>query len=164
MTLLDLCHWLERTAPAAIVRQSAYGFQIVAGAHILGLMFSVGMLLWFDLRLLGVGIRRCAVSEVYRRLAPLTLGGFTLMIVTGGWLFVGFASKAVVNTAFRIKLAALVLAALNALFFHLVTERGRAGWDHAARPPGPARAAGLISIVLWAVVILCGRVMSYTMF
>ena len=28
----------------------------------------------------------------------------------------------------------------------------------------PARMAGLVSIVVWAVVILAGRMMSYTMF
>ena len=164
MSILKVCHWLETTAAALIVRRSAYGFQVVAGLHILGLTLSVGTLLWFDLRLLGVTMRQCAVSEVYRRLAPITLTGFVLMGVTGAWLFSGFATKAYGNAAFRIKLAALVLAGVNALVFHLLTERDRAGWDHAARSPRAARAAGLISLVLWATVILCGRVMSYTMF
>jgi hypothetical protein len=160
----EICHWLETTAAASIVRRSAYGFQIVVGFHILGLAFSVGTLLWFDLRLLGVSMRQCSISEIYRRLAPLTLAGFVLMGVTGTWLFTGFATRAYGSTAFRIKLIALVLAGLNALIFHVLTERERANWDDAARPPRAARAAGLVSLVLWAVVIVCGRVMSYTMF
>ncbi len=164
MQIPEIYRWLETTAAASIVRRSAYGFQVVAGLHILGLAFSVGTLLWFDLRLLGVTLRQCSISEVYRRLAPITLAGFVLMGVTGAWLFTGFATKAYGNTAFRIKLTALVLAGLNALIFHVLTERDRASWDRAARPPRAARAAGLISLVLWAVVILCGRVMSYTMF
>jgi hypothetical protein len=164
MSILKVCHWLETTGAASIVRRSAYGFQVVAGLHILGLALSVGTLVWFDLRLLGIAMAKCAVSEVYRRLAPITLAGFVLMGVTGAWLFSGFATKAYGNAAFRIKLAALVLAGVNALIFHLLTERDRADWDHAARPPRAARAAGLISLVLWATVILCGRVMSYTMF
>src|SRR6478672_5334209 len=149
MSILQMCRWLETTGAASIVRTSAYGFQIVAGLHILGLMLSVGTLLWFDLRLLGVAMRQCAISEVYRRLAPLTLTGFGVMGLTGAWLFSGFATKAYASTPFRIKLIVLALAGLNALIFHSVTERDRTDWDRAVRPPGAARAAGLISLVLW---------------
>jgi hypothetical protein len=45
-----------------------------------------------------------------------------------------------------------------------VTQRQSATWDDAPRPPAAARIAGLASIVLWALVILAGRMMSYTMF
>jgi hypothetical protein len=58
----------------------------------------------------------------------------------------------------------MVLAGVSALFYHRVTERQITRWDEARRPSMPARTAGLISIVLWAVVILSGRMMSYTMF
>src|SRR5437773_9951112 len=103
MSILEICRWLETTGAAYVVRRSAYGFQIVTALHILGLALSVGTLLWFDLRLLGVSMRQISVSEVYRRLAPVSLSAFLLMGVTGAWLFTGFASKAYGNTAFRIK-------------------------------------------------------------
>jgi hypothetical protein len=45
-----------------------------------------------------------------------------------------------------------------------VTERQIARWDHLPRPPAAAQRAGLISILLWAAVIIAGRMMSYTMF
>lgn len=86
------------------------------------------------------------------------------MFISGGMLLAGFATAAYGNLYFRIKIAALLLAGVNALIYHRVTERGIAGWDHGARPPGPARLAGLASIFLWAVVIMAGRMMSYTMF
>jgi hypothetical protein len=53
---------------------------------------------------------------------------------------------------------------LNALAFHVLTQRGSTAWDTAPRPPAAVRLAGLISIVLWTVVILAGRLISYTMF
>ena len=55
------------------------------------------------------------------------------MFVTGALLFTGYASAAYQNPFFRIKMSALTLAGLNALMYHLVTERGRKDWD-AARP------------------------------
>jgi hypothetical protein len=164
MTILEICEWLESTALAVLVRESAYGFPILVGIHILGLILSVGTLLWVDLRLLGVSLRESRVSEVYRGLAPWFLFGFLVMFVSGVTLFTGFATSAYGNLYFRIKLAALVLAGANALIFHLMSGRTSPGWDAAPRPPLSARLAGLGSMVLWAVVILSGRMISYTMF
>jgi hypothetical protein len=164
MSLLTFCEWLESTQVGVLVRESLYGFQILAGIHILGLTISAGTLVWLDLRLAGVSMPRYPVSALYRRLMPLTLVGFCVMFISGAVLFTGFATRAYGNVYFRIKLAAMVLAGVNALFYHLVTERRIARWNEAARPPLPARFAGVISIVVWAIVIMAGRMMSYTMF
>lgn len=45
-----------------------------------------------------------------------------------------------------------------------MTQRASRAWDAAPRPPVSVRLAGLGSVVLWAVVILAGRMISYTMF
>ena len=161
---MSVCEWLESTAVGVFVRESLYGFQILVAIHILGLTMSVGTLVWFDLRLAGVAMPRCPVSAVYRRLMPWTLAAFVVMFISGAFLFTGFATRAYGNVYFRLKLAAIVLAGVNALFYHLVTERRIARWDDAARPPLAARVAGVISIVVWTIVILAGRMMSYTMF
>ena len=162
--MLDICHWLEVTAVGTVVRESLYGFPILVGLHIMGLILSVGVVLWFDLRLLGLALPSVAVSRVYRHLTPWATAGFILMVVTGGLLFVGYASTAYENVFFRIKLGAMLLAAVNALVFHRVTARTRHRWDAAARLPAGARAAGLASLLLWAIVIVSGRMMAYTMY
>lgn len=164
MLVMQLCKWVENTPPALFVRESAYGFPIVVAVHILGLTVSVGTLVWFDLRLLGVSLRRYPISEMYHRLMRWTLSGFAVMFISGAMLFAGYATAAYGSVYFRIKIAAIVFAGLNALLYHRVTERGIAGWNIGVRPPLPARCAGLFSIVLWTVVILAGRMMSYTIF
>ena len=164
MSILQLCASIEASAVGTFVRESLYGFQALVAIHILGLTVSVGTLVWWDLRLLGVGMRRVRVSEFYRRLMPWTFGGFAVMFITGLLLFSGFATKAYGNIPFRIKITAQLLAAVNALVYHSVTERRIAEWDDLARPPLGARIAGFTSIVLWAIVIMCGRLISYTMF
>jgi hypothetical protein len=164
MSILSVCEWLESTEVGVLVRESLYGFPILAAIHILGLTVSVGTLVWFDLRLAGVTMPRCPVSSLYRRLIPWTLVGFGLMFLSGLLLFTGFATKAYGNVYFRIKLTAIVLAGVNALVYHRMTERRIAHWNDAARPPMPARLAGVISIVVWTIAIMAGRMMSYTMF
>ena len=161
---MPLAEWLEMTAPARWVQESVYGFPTVVAVHILGLTVSVGMVIWFDLRLLGVTMRGIPASELYRRLLPWILVGFLVMFVSGGVLLAAYATAAFGNLYFRIKAAALVLAGINALVYHRVTERQIQHWDQARVPPAPARAAGLISILVWATAIVAGRMMSYTMF
>jgi hypothetical protein len=146
------------------VRESLYGFPVIVGLHILALTMSAGLVIWFDLRLLGLVLTDRPVSQVYRRLIPWTAAGFVVSFVTGAMLFTGYATDAYVNRAFHIKLIALVVAGLNAALYHRLTERRRESWDSAARPPLAARTAGLISIAAWATVVCAGRFMSYTMF
>jgi hypothetical protein len=162
--VLAFCQWLEHTPLAIFVREASYAFQLIAGVHVLGLAFSVGMLIWFDLRLLGVSLLAGRISDVYRRLIPWATVGFVSMFVTGALLFSGYATAAYASVYFRIKVSAIVLAGANALFYHLVTERQLDQSDAHQSPAAAVRLAGGASIFLWAIVILCGRMISYTIF
>ena len=164
MNLHHAFEWLEATSLGVMVRESQWGFPILVAIHLMSLTLSVGTLVWFDLRLLGVSMTRVRASSMYRRLMPWMFAGFGLMFVSGFTLLAGFATGAYANVYFRVKVSALALAALNALLYHRFTERRIAQWDDAAAPPVGARAAGLISICVWVVVIIAGRMMSYTMF
>ena len=164
MSLLEIAEWLEATAISRWVHESLYGFAIVVAVHILGLTVSVGTLIWFDLRLLGISMLRIPVSVLYRRLMPWILSGFAIMFASGGVLLAAYATAAYGNLYFRIKAVALILGGVNAFFYHWVTERQIHRWDEARRPSLPARAAGLISILVWGTAIVAGRMMSYTMF
>ena len=161
---MALAEWLEATAISRWVQESIWGFVIVVAVHLLGLTISVGTLIWFDLRLLGLSMLRIPVSRLYRQLMPWILSGFAVMFVSGAILLAAYASAAFENTYFRIKVVALLVAGANAVFYHRVTERQIHRWDEARHPALPARAAGLISIVVCTVVIVAGRMMSYTMF
>jgi hypothetical protein len=162
--MFQICEWLESTALGVMVRESVWGFPILVAIHIIGLSFSAGIVVWFDLRLLGVSMRGVSVSRVYRRLMPWAGLGFVVMFTTGGMLLTGFATSAYHNVYFFAKMTALLLAALNALVYHLNAERRIAQWDRSSSPPLAARMAGIISIALWATVIMAGRMMSYTLY
>lgn len=164
MTILQACQWLYDSRLGALVRETDNGFQILVATHLLGIILSVGMLLWFDLRLMGLWAGRSRITDLYRALAPWFLAGFVVMFVSGAWLFAGYATAAYGNVFFRIKLLTFVLAGANALYYHFTTQRRMRQWDDAPRPPAAARIAGAMSIVLWLVVIVMGRMMSYTMF
>lgn len=164
MSIDALCQWLEATAVGVMVRESLYGFPLVVGTHIMALTLSVGMVLWWDLRLAGYALQGVAAARLYRRLLPFAAVGFTVMFASGAILFVGYASKALVNPFFWLKMSAMCLAGINAYVYHRFTEQSGVGMDAVGRLPQAARFAGIASLFLWAVVIVSGRMMAYTMY
>jgi hypothetical protein len=146
-----------------MVRESLWGFPILVAIHIMGLTLSVARWSGLDLRLLGGAWSAIGVAA-YSPDHAVDVHGFAMMFITGGMLLAGFATAAYDNVYFRLKVLGLALAAVNAFFYHRFTERRIAEWDDAAAPPMRARLAGLISICVWAGVIMAGRMMSYTMF
>lgn len=160
---LEICKWLQESRVGSGLGESLYMFPIIEGAHVLALAFSVGTVIWFDLRLIGVWMPHRSVSDVFRQFRPWMIGGFTVMFITGGLLFMSLATSAYQHTYFRIKILLLLLAGLNVAIFHLTIDRRRAEWDRAPVPPLQARIAGIVSIVLWAGIIAAGRIMAYTL-
>ena len=130
----------------------------------MGVAVFLGLLLVWDLRLLGVLFRRVPVTEVWARLIPWIAVGAIFMMATGVALFVAKPVYSWGHVFFRIKLVALFLALANAAAFHFGIERRVVDWDQVPTPPGAARAAGVISIALWAVIVVAGRLIGYNWF
>jgi hypothetical protein len=161
MTPVEWCKVLEDTRIGEIVRESAFPY--IEGAHVLGLALSVGTVVWFDLRLVGATMRTRPVTEVFQGLKVWMIAGFCLMFLTGALLFTAHAAKAYANGYFRTKMALIVLAGVNTVVYHLTIDRRRAQWGDAPVPPMGARAAGLVSLVLWFSVIAAGRIFAYNL-
>ena len=162
MSLLSICEWIQNTDTSTALRESTYLFPIVETTHVLGLSLSVGLLVVSDLRLIGVVMRRRPASEVFQQLAPWMLAGFAIMFASGLLLFWSQALKAYNSVFFRAKLCLLLLAAVNAIVYHLTIYRQMGEWENKLIPPARARLAGWLSLVIWAGIIAAGRTMAYT--
>src|SRR5579862_5925313 len=161
MSPLHLFQWIERTQVGTAIRESSYVFIVILGFHALGLAVSVGFVLWFDMRLLGVAMREQRVSQVYRSLLPWMTVGFTIMFASGFLLFWAQAGRCYQNAYCHTKIPLLLVPGANALLYHLFTERNIAEWDSNAVPPPRARVAGLVSILSWTAIIILGRQISF---
>jgi len=153
--------WIEATSLGVMVRESLWAFPILVGVHIMAIMLSVGLLVWFDLRLLGATMRTRPVAEGFRNLKGWMIAGFSLMFLSGALLFTAHAAKAYANNYFRAKIVLIVLAGINTAVYHVTIDRRREEWSDAAVPPLGARTAGLVSLVLWFSVIAAGRIFAY---
>jgi hypothetical protein len=148
--------------PSSIaLRESTWMYPIVESVHSVGIALFVGLLLLWDLRLVGYGLVHMPVSRVWTKLFPWIVLGTLIMLSTGLALFYAKPLYFWGNVYFRVKLLTLFLAGLNAAAFHLGIEKKMANWDTAPTPPVAARFAGASSILLWAGVIVFGRFIAY---
>jgi hypothetical protein len=153
---------LEQTPLGVAIGESRYLFPVIEGMHLIGLSVAVGLLFVTDLRLAGLLLKRIPAVVVLKQLRPWVLGGFAVILISGGLLFVAEASSVVTNPAFAFKLLFIAIAAANAAYFEFVIARRPGVLETTAEPPPRSvRYAGLASLTLWALVIVCGRLIPY---
>lgn len=161
MTVLAMMTWLEHRPFAIAIAESTWLFPIVETTHVLAVCLVVGSVAMMDLRLLGVGSKNRAASEVIASSLPWTWSAFAVAFVMGSLMFSSKAATYYVNLPFRIKMVCMALAAANMLIFHLFTARGMAAWDRGTPPPA-ARVAAACSLTLWIVIVATGRWIGFT--
>ena len=155
MSLLEIFYWLEYTPLLIAMRSSAWLFPAIATLHLIGLAIIGGAVLVVDLRLLGLGLTRQPAAQLARGAEPLLLSGIAIMLLTGPWLFMCFATKYYYLTPFWIKLASLaaVLVFTFTIRRRVVSGPGITGPKHAT--------VAIASLSLWITVALGGRLIGF---
>ena len=156
-SLFEWCQWLQHTPLATTINESVWLFPVIEGSHILTLPISVGMIVLFDLRLLGLAKGSKATNEFLR----WSMFGFAVMFITGLFLFITQAEKAYGNPFFRTKMLLLLVLGINAAVYQLIFYRKMPEWDLAGKTPAGARFCAGFSLIVWIGVIVCGRTMAY---
>jgi hypothetical protein len=164
MSLLGFCQWLGSTHGSIALHESIWAYPIIESVHVLTLCLFLGLTVMLDLRLLGAAMVRTPASEIVKRLLPWILAGFAVMAATGALLFFAIPVKTYLNVFFRIKVCFLVLAGVNAAIFQRTISRNMDRWDMDPVPPLRARLAAGISLVLWAGIVVAGRMIAYNWF
>ena len=156
-SLFDWCQWLQHTPLATTINESIWLFPLIEGSHILALPISVGMIVMFDLRLLGLATGSKITSQFLR----WSKAGFSVMLITGVFLFITQAEKAYGNPFFRTKLLLLLALGINAAIYQLIFYPKMPQWDLAGKTPVGARFCAGLSLIVWLGVIVCGRTIAY---
>lgn len=136
-------------------------WNLLEGTHLLTLMLFAGTIMVVDFRLLGIAFKKTPVSVISDKILPLTIGGFTIMIVTGLALFYAKPVFYYHNLWFRLKLIFIILAMVNIMVFHFKVQKNYAAWDTNEIPPTSARVSAVLSLLAWTTVIFFGRLIAY---
>jgi uncharacterized protein DUF6644 len=146
--------WLSTSPWANAMNGPEWAFPVVQSVHFMGFALSIGTIAIVDLRLVGIGMRRQTAAQLAADLAPWTLSGIVVMLITGFLLFSADAVVYHVNPSFQFKMICLAAA----LLFHFTVHRRATGPQV---PPMAAKLAGCLSLALWIAVVAGGRMIAF---
>ena len=162
--MLDFAVWLSETKWSIALHESLYLYPWIESTHVLSICLFFGTLLFVDLRLTGKVFNNLSVVDMNRKVLPLTLFGFLVMSVTGFLLFYAIPVRNYQNIFFRIKILLIVIAGINAFFFHRRMSKEAKVWDKDSSIPSSMKNSAITSLVLWSSVIISGRMIAYNWF
>jgi len=154
---------LQSSPWAVFIHKTAWAFTTIEVVHVFAVSMVIGTIVIVDLRLLGLASTKRPFAELSRQVLPFTWAAFVIAVIAGVLLFISRATEYFVNPAFWIKMLLIVLAGINMIIFEFITVRGVQKWNMDPIPPAPARLAGGISIASWALVLVCGRLIGFTL-
>jgi hypothetical protein len=125
--------------------------------HFIGLSLLLGVVFLVDLRALGV-VRGVSFASLHR-LLPWAALGFGVNVVTGMLFFVGIPNQYIHNQSFYWKIALVMIAGANAVYFTLLEEP----WALGPKEDAPLRIkiAAASAMVLWVGVLYCGSMLPF---
>ena len=158
-TLDAFAYWLRGTEISAAIRVLPWLWPLCEILHFTGLCLLVGVVGFFDLRLLGF-FTRVPIGAAWS-LVPWGKTGFALAALTGVTFFIGAPDQYVNNIAFYGKVLFLFIAGGNAVFFEWAYGAKAAANDMTGVAPLALRTIAVASIVSWFFVIYWGRMLPF---
>lgn len=159
MTIAAALKWIESTDLSTAIREGALPYPIIGGLHLLGIALFGGMVLMTDLRLLGWAMQQRPIADIVRQSRLWKQIGFVLVCVSGLLLAWAEPSKLYRSPSFWVKMVLLLLVGVHALVFHALVYANPAKLDE--KITGRARLAAALSLLLWAGLIVSGRLIAF---
>ena len=162
--LLSLARWLDSHSWSTAIHESIYLYAWIETTHVITLMVFLGMLFVIDLRMLGAIFPKVPASIIAQRLDKPMMIGFAMMLITGFLLYYAIPVRTTQSLWFRIKVVLLIVAGINAFLFRAKMQASSSSWDLDPIPPKRIRVGAMLSLVLWAGVVITGRTIAYDWF
>ena len=161
MSLLSICESIQNTDISTAIREGALYYPIIGGVHLLSIALFGGMLLAVDVRLLGWGMKSRPVADVVGQLRRWKEFGFIVVVASGVVLGWSEPLKLYHSKSFWIKMALMLLVVVHAMVFRRGVYGNPAKLDEAPAMPGQAKLAAALSLILWAGLVVSGRLIAF---
>ena len=148
-------HWLNDSWLGGVTREYHYIFTICLVVHFIGLSLLMGGIGVIDMRLLGFP-KQLPISAAMKFL-PIAIIGFVINLLTGITMVSYDAVDYWLNPAFKIKMALLLVAGLNALWFTVAEHRHVVSQPTDWKTSPVVRASAGLSLLVWLAIIYWGR-------
>ena len=155
----DRLVWFSDTWLGVFMRDTFWAWPFMENFHFFGLSVLFGGLVAIDLRVIGVA--KWVPMKGALALIPYVIVGFVINLITGIFFFAGDPFRYFYNIAFQWKMALVVLAGINALWFWFGEHAKLSQLADGADADFGAKLIAAASLALWVGVIILGRLIPY---
>lgn len=155
-TLYAFSAWLAGTGMSLFIQTTTGLIAIIQTIHIAALATVAVSALLLSLRLAGRGFTSEPLARLAQRFVKTIWVMLVLLLVTGLLLIIAEPARTITNPAFYWKMAMLAAVVVITVWLSRVARR------EAERPSPAAVAAGVIALLLWAGIMIAGRLIAYT--
>lgn len=138
---------------------TSWGFPTLETLHFIGLCILFGGVLMLDARILG--LTRQMPAKAAMAFASIAVVGFVIVAGSGVGLFSTDPLRYTANPVFLTKIALILLAGINALWYWLGPHSRVISLAEGEVAPANAKLIAWASLLLWTVVIVMGRLIPY---
>ena len=160
MDLKSACDWIAATAASNFIKDATWVIPTVQSIHILAIAALLASMAMLDLRLAGVIGREQSTRQLARRFLPVLWCALPVLLCTGIVMIAGEPARELLNRFFWIKMSTLMVALLLTIPMQRLVTEGRLG-DLPKGRRNTLRAIALFSLLLWMVIVFCGRWIAY---
>jgi hypothetical protein len=161
LSLYSIFESIQNTSFMLGVEQTPWVYPIIMATHLSCIAVFGGMILMTDLRLLGLALRDQSIADVVGGLRPFKRIGFVIMVTCGLLMAGSEAPTYYPNPYFWAKMTLLLLVGVHALVFKPTVYDHPEELDKSPVLPTRAKAAAVLSLILWVSIPVCGRLIGY---
>ena len=158
----NFAQWLYATAPSAFIRShEVWMIPTIQSVHIIGIATAVGSAFMIAMRVLGwLGVDQ-TVLQTQQRFGPWLTGALWLLLATGSLLVLAEPPRDLVTFSFWLKMILVAVMATTSVAFQRSVRRHAQAWETEADARASVKAAALLTFVIWAAIIILGRLIAY---
>jgi hypothetical protein len=151
--------WVENTALSIWMVDSIWAYPIVLSTHAVGMSIVVGTIVIVDLRILGFASKIPLSS--FDRLFIVSWIGVALNFLSGVALFTVDPVQFLYHPVFWIKIGLIIVGAVLVYLLWSEVKPDVEKPDENSEASARTKSIALISLILWACVIVAGRLIAY---
>ena len=155
--LVELALWISETPASLWVVERFWAIPIIQCIHILAIAASFASVLMINARMFNIA-GSSTMADTANRYIRTLWWALVVLILSGIGMIIGEPVRELINPYFWIKMGLVVLGILTSIWFHKgVLKHVSAGRDIVATD----KATAVFLVILWMVIMYCGRFIAY---
>ena len=155
--LTELALWISDSSLTQWIVERFWVLPIIQVVHILAIAASFASILMINARMFGIA-GSSSMADTANRYIRVLWWALVVLLITGLLMIITEPIRELINPIFWIKMVLVVFGVLITIWFHKgVLKHVAAGRDIVATD----KATAAFLVVLWMVIMLCGRWIAY---